>query len=138
MIAATILKTALPLCKEPDQWAQALNPAMDKFEINTPARVACFLAQTGHESGQFNRLIEGLFYKTAARLTAVWPRRFPNEASAAPYVKNEEKLANFVYANRIGNGPVESGDGFRYRGRGLIQITGRSNYSDVGKDWVSI
>lgn len=106
---------------------------MDKFEINTPARIACFLAQTGHESGQFNTLSESLYYKTAARLVAVWPKRFPNEASAAPYVANQEKLANFVYANRMGNGAVESGDGFRYRGRGLIQITGRSNYADVGR-----
>ena len=106
---------------------------MDKFEINTPARIACFLAQTGHESGQFNRLSEGLFYKTAARLLAVWPKRFPNEAAAAPYVANEEKLANYIYANRMGNGPEVSGDGYRFRGRGLIQITGRSNYADVGK-----
>jgi putative chitinase len=133
MITAATLKAALPLCKAPDQWAPALNQAMEKYEINTPPRIACFLAQIGHESGQLNRLSESLYYKTAARLVAVWPKRFPTEASAAPYVMNEEKLANFVYANRIGNGPVESGDGYRYRGRGLIQITGRSNYADVGK-----
>lgn len=133
MITTTSLKKVLPLCKEPDQWANALNPAMDKFGINTPARIASFLAQTGYESGQFNKLVENLTYKTAARLMKVWPKRFPTEASAAPYVDNEEKLANFVYANRIGNGDVNSGDGYRYRGRGIIQITGRSNYADISK-----
>jgi putative chitinase len=133
MITPTSLKKVLPLCKEPGQWANALNPAMDKFGINTPARIASFLAQTGYESGQFNNLVENLTYKTAARLMKVWPKRFPTEASAAPYVDNKEKLANFVYANRIGNGDVNSGDGFRYRGRGIIQITGKSNYADIGK-----
>ncbi|MGZ0079677.1 glycoside hydrolase family 19 protein [Methylomonas sp. YC3] len=133
MIDATLLKTALPQCKTPDIWADALNPAMEQFQINNPGRIACFLAQTGHESSQFNRLTEGLYYKTAARLVAVWPKRFPTEAVASPYVANEEKLANYIYANRIGNGPESSGDGYRFRGRGLIQITGRSNYADVGK-----
>lgn len=133
MIDAALIKAALPQCKTPDIWADALNPAMEQFQISSPARVASFLAQTGHESSQFNKLTEGLYYKTAARLVAVWPKRFPSEAVAAPYVANEEKLANYIYANRIGNGPESSGDGFRFRGRGLIQITGRSNYSDVGK-----
>jgi putative chitinase len=133
MITATSLQKVLPLCKEPDKWANALNPAMDKFGINTPARIASFLTQTGYESGQFNKLVENLTFKTAARLMTVWPKRFPTEASAAPYVNNEEKLANFVYANRIGNGDVNSGDGYRYRGRGIIQITGKSNYADIGK-----
>jgi putative chitinase len=133
MITATSLKKVLPLCKEPDKWAAALTPAMDKFDINTPTRIASFLTQTGFESGQYNKLVESLIYKTASRLIKVWPKRFPTEASAAPYVNNEEKLANFVYANRIGNGDVNSGDGFRYRGRGIIQITGKSNYADIGK-----
>ena len=106
MITSASLKAALPLCKAPEQWAQVLNSAMEKFEINSPGRIACFLAQTGHESGQFNRLIESLYYKTAARLMAVWPKRFPTQASATPYIRNEEKLANFVYANRMGNGPA--------------------------------
>lgn len=133
MITANQLTTALPLCQSPDVWTAALNPAMEQFEINTPARMACFLAQTAHESSQFNRLSEGLSYKTAARLVAVFPKRFPTEASAAPYVANPEKLANRIYANRIGNGDEASGDGYRFRGRGLIQITGRSNYTDIGK-----
>ncbi|MFI3186372.1 MAG: glycoside hydrolase family 19 protein [Methylococcaceae bacterium] len=133
MLNATALKKVLPLCKEPELWANALNPAMTKFGINTPARIASFLAQTGFESGQFNNLVENLNYKTPARLMKVWPKRFPTQASTTPYVNNQEKLANFVYANRIGNGDVNSGDGFRYRGRGIIQITGKSNYAETGK-----
>lgn len=132
MITADILARALPKCADPAGWAAVLEPAMQAFEIDSPMRAACFLAQTAHESGQFNRLVESLFYKTPARLMAVWPKRFPTEASAAPFVQNEQALANFVYANRMGNGDSASGDGFRYRGRGLIQITGRSNYAETG------
>lgn len=134
MLTADLLKNVFPLCSDPAGWARALNPALDKYQINTRARLSSFLAQTGFESGQFNRLVEGLFYRTAARLTKVWPRRFPTEASAAPYVANEVKLANFVYANRLGNGNAASGDGFKFRGRGIIQITGRSNYEAAGKE----
>ncbi len=133
MITVDALKKAFPLCAAPEDWVKALAPAMEQYAINTPARIASFLAQTGHESSQFNRLVEGLIYKTALRLTKVWPKRFPDEASALPYVNNEEKLANLVYAKRLGNGDTNSGDGYRFRGRGIIQITGRSNYADAGK-----
>jgi putative chitinase len=133
MLTADLLKVVFPLCADPAGWARALQPALDKYQINTKARLASFLAQTGYESAQYNRLVESLFYRTALRLTKVWPRRFPTQASAAPYVANEQKLANFVYANRLGNGDAASGDGFRFRGRGIIQITGRSNYTDAGR-----
>ena len=134
MLTAHLLKQVFPLCADPAGWTQALNPALERYQINTRARLCSFLAQTGHESAQFNRLVEGLNYKTAGRLMKVWPRRFPTEASAIPYVGNESKLANLVYANRLGNGDSASGDGFRFRGRGIIQITGRSNYAAVGKE----
>lgn len=134
MLTAHLLKQVFPLCADPAGWAQALNPALERYQINTRARLCSFLAQTGHESAQFNRLVESLNYKTAGRLMKVWPKRFPSEASAIPYVGNESKLANFVYANRLGNGDNASGDGFRFRGRGIIQITGRSNYTAVGKE----
>lgn len=101
--------------------------------IDTPLKIAHFLSQTAHESGGFRIMSEGLRYSTAARLVAVFPKYFPNEAAAAPYVNNPEGLANFVYAGRMGNGPVASGDGYRFHGRGLIQITGRNNYTGVGK-----
>ena len=132
MVTADLIHTVFPRCTAPDQWATALNPAIAKYGITTTARLSSFLAQTGYESGQFNRLVENLNYTTPQRLMSVWPKRFPTQASALPYVSNEAKLANFVYANRLGNGDMASGDGYLFRGRGIIQITGRSNYAAVG------
>ncbi len=97
----------------------------------TPRRLAHFLAQIGHESGGFRLRVESLNYTTAKRLTEVWPSRFPTETEAAPFVNNEEALANKVYGERLGN--TDPGDGFRYRGRGLIQLTGRSTYAEFGE-----
>ncbi len=133
MLTADTLKKAFPLCPDPASWAKALAPALARYEINTRDRICSFLAQVGHESGQFRTLVESLNYTTAARLMKVWPKRFPTLDAAAPYVKNAQGLANFVYARRLGNGDAASGDGFRYRGRGLIQLTGRSNYEAAGK-----
>jgi putative chitinase len=96
-----------------------------------PNRLHFFLAQIGHESGGLTVTEEKMGY-SAARMMAVWPSRFPTLDSARPYANNPEKLGNHVYANRLGNGPPESGDGYRYRGRGLIQITGRDGYEKVG------
>ncbi len=126
------LKAIMPRC-DADQWLIPLNAAMARFEINTPPRIAAFLAQIAHESAETTRLTEGLYYTSAKRLCAVWPKRFPTTASAVPYIKNPEKLANFVYANRGGNGDVSSGDGYRYRGRGLFQLTFRDNYRLAGE-----
>lgn len=125
------LKGIMPRCND-GLWVAPLNGAMAQFEINTPARAAAFLAQLAHESAETTRLEEGLSYSTADRLCKVWPRRFPTLASAEPYVKNPEKLANQVYANRGGNGDTASGDGYRYRGRGLFQLTFRDNYRLAG------
>jgi putative chitinase len=96
-----------------------------------PNRLHFFLAQIGHESGGLTLVEEKLGY-SAARMMKVWPKRFPTLASATPYANNSEKLANLVYANRMGNGPPESGDGYKFRGRGLIQLTGREGYEKVG------
>ncbi len=104
-------------------------PALSRFGINSPARAAAFLAQCHVESQGFTRLEENLFYTTAARIARVWPSRFPDPASAAPFVRNPERLANRVYAGRLGNGSEVSGDGWRFRGRGLKQLTGRANYA---------
>lgn len=128
LINIGLFQSALQKCQNPQIWLDALNPALAKFEINSKSRIASFLAQTAYESGQFNNLIENLNYR-ASRLIAVWPKRFPTLAFAQQYEFNPEKLGNFVYANRIGNGNEASGDGFRYKGRGLIQLTGRSNYA---------
>lgn len=98
----------------------------------TPYRLTEWMGEMAHESAGFQRLTENLTYSSADRLRAVWPSRFPDLASAAPYVRNPERLANRVYASRLGNGPESSGDGWRYRGRGLIQLTGRDNYRRTG------
>lgn len=109
-------------------WVGPLNDGMRAGAISTPARQAAFLAQVLLESSEFHQLQEALSYSTP-RLRQVWPQRFPNDDMAAAFSHNPEKLANYVYANRMGNGNEASGDGWAYRGRGLIQLTGRDNYA---------
>jgi putative chitinase len=126
-------------------WVEPIKAACRKFQIDTPREVACFLAQSAHESNGFKSFVENLNY-SAQRLTQVWPKRFPSIATANLYAHNPEKLANNVYANRMGNGPESSGDGWKFRGSGLFQLTGRANYTrfaqSVGKtpeaaaDWI--
>lgn len=130
-VTAQQLKIIMPKCNT-DQWLNALNQAMTKFEINTSARIAAFLAQVAHESSETTILSENLNY-SAVRLTQVWPQRFPSVVLAQAYAKNPEKLANFVYAGRGGNGSSASGDGWRYRGRGLFQLTTKDNYRLAGQ-----
>ena len=96
--------------------------------IDQPLRLAHFIAQTATETGGFATLEENLSY-SAKRLMAVWPGRFPTLASTDGLALNPVALANKVYGGRLGNGPAASGDGYRYRGRGLIQLTGRANYA---------
>ena len=110
-----------------DHWCEALNAILPEYEIDTPQRVAAFLAQCAHESGGFKFLRENLNYK-AESLVRVWPRLFPDMATAKHYEKKPDMIANRAYANRMGNGDEASGDGWRYCGRGLIQLTGRNNY----------
>lgn len=110
-----------------DHWTDALNKILPDYGIDTPQRVAAFVAQAAHESGGFTALHENLNYR-AETLRKVFPKYFPTDALAQQYAHNQEAIANRVYANRMGNGPEESGDGFRYCGRGLIQLTGQSNY----------
>ena len=111
-----------------DYWVHALNEILPEYEINTPQRVAAFIAQTAHESGNYVFLKENLNYK-AASLRKVFPKYFPDDATAAAYANKGERIANRVYANRMGNGDEHSGDGYRYCGRGLIQLTGKDNYT---------
>ncbi|MEA3233932.1 glycoside hydrolase family 19 protein [Pseudomonas mosselii] len=109
----------------------ALNRAMARWKIDSPVRQAAFLAQVGHESGQLRRLVENLNYSAEA-LVRTWPSRFTAQAAGA-YARQPEKIANRVYGGRMGNGQEMSGDGWRYRGRGLIQLTGRDNYRSAGQ-----
>jgi putative chitinase len=110
-----------------EHWAEALNKILPDYDINTPQRVAAFIAQSAHESGGFTALHENLNYR-AVTLRKVFPKYFPTDDLAAQYAQQPERIANRVYGGRMGNGPEETGDGFRYCGRGLIQLTGKSNY----------
>jgi putative chitinase len=110
-----------------EHWAEALNKILPDYDITTPQRVAAFVAQSAHESGGFTALHENLNYR-AVTLRKVFPKYFPTDEMAAQYAQQPERIANRVYGGRMGNGPEESGDGFRYCGRGLIQLTGKSNY----------
>ena len=111
-----------------DYWYNAVSEILPVYEINTPERVAAFLAQCAHESGNFKFLKENLNYK-AESLCKVFPKYFPDINLAKDYEKKPEKIANKVYGNRMGNGDESTGDGFRYMGRGLIQLTGKNNYT---------
>jgi putative chitinase len=119
--------------KNPNELYDALVNVLPRYEITTVERVAAFLAQCGHESADFTILQENLNY-SAKGLSATWPKRFVSEAAAAPYNRNPEKIANKVYADRMGNGPEGSGDGWKYRGRGAIQLTGHDNYKSFATD----
>ena len=112
-----------------DHWYHALELALPDYDINTPQRVAAFIAQCAHESGGFRALKENLNYK-AASLRKTFGKYFPTDELAAQYEKRPEKIANRVYASRMGNGDEASGDGWRYCGHGLIQLTGKQNYQN--------
>jgi len=111
-----------------DHWHHALSEILPEYEINTPKRVAAFLAQCAHESGGFKFLKENLNYR-AETLVKLFKKYFPTLEEAKKYEKQPEKIANKIYGGRMGNGPEASGDGFRYCGRGLIQLTGKDNYT---------
>lgn len=109
------------------EWYEALEQLLPDYDINTPQRVAAFIAQCAHESGGFKAIKENLNYR-AVTLRKVFPKYFPNDDIANAYAGKPEMIANRVYGSRMGNGDEHSGDGFRYCGRGLIQLTGHDNY----------
>jgi len=124
------LKQILPNNPYLDQWCEALNKILPDYEIDTPQRVAAFIEQCAHESGGFTALHENLNYR-AVTLRKIFPKYFPTDELAEQYASQpnkQELIANRVYANRMGNGDEASGDGYRYCGRGLIQLTGKQNY----------
>jgi len=116
----------------PDSVIAMIPDTAAKFQINTPLRLAHFLAQCGHESGGFKVTQENLNY-SAKGLAGIFKKYFPTEAAATPYARQPQKIANKVYANRMANGSEASGDGYKFRGRGYIQLTGRDNYTQFGK-----
>ena len=114
------------------KWLKPLNDTFAKYQINTPTRQAAFIGQCGHESNNFKTLEENLHY-SAKGLMATWPSRFPDIAVAEKYANNPEMIANKVYGNRADLGNNEDGDGWKYHGRGVIQLTGKSNYTICGE-----
>ncbi len=148
MITPMQLKKLFPACRDPNAWVRQFTIELPAFGItDTNARLAAWLAQCGYESQSFNTLRESGSYgrvtKNAAgatvydlytekRLMAIWPHKFPTPESTQPYIQNPEGLMNYLYANILGNGDTNTRDGTIYRGGGLIQITGRSNYREVG------
>lgn len=130
MFTSAQLQQLLPNNPYVGKWYEVLSKLLPEYNINTPKRIAAFLSQCIHESGEFTILVENLNY-TLPTLRKVFPKYFPNDNIALLYINKpnkQEAIANRVYANRMGNGDEASGDGFRYRGRGLIQITGKNNY----------
>ena len=130
MITKEQLRQCMPNCKEPEMWANLLNIHMPTYKLDNREQLARFVAQCGHESGDFNILQENLNY-SSERLLAVFPKYFKNlmDTEIVKYSRNQEKIANRVYASRMGNGNEQSGDGWKYKGRGLIQTTGKENYT---------
>ena len=132
------LRAMIPTNKDIDAWCEELNKALPKYEITTDQRIAGFISQCAHESMDFNALSENLNYREET-LNKVFPRYFgPGKRNAAEYAKNPEKIANYVYmdefrTSKLGN--VHPGDGWRFRGRGLKQLTGRDNYTRFAKDY---
>jgi putative chitinase len=125
------LRQLIPKNPYVQQWHNALSQLLPDYEINTAQRIAAFIAQCAHESAGFTALKENLNYR-AATLRKIFPKYFPTDELAQQYASmpnKQEAIANKVYGNRMGNGPESSGDGYRFCGRGLIQLTGRENYS---------
>lgn len=127
-ITERMLRAAMPNCLEPKEWSESFNEAVYKFPVRDTAML---LAQVGHESNDLTNLEENLNY-SAKRLIEVWPKRYPTVEAAMPYARNPEALANDTYGGRLGN--TMKGDGWKYRGRGPIMITGKYNYSQLHKD----
>ncbi len=135
MISTSKLSTKVPLPVMAE-----VTSIVEKFNMTNPLRLAHFLAQAAHESGNFKFLKENLNYSSDS-LLKVFPKYFKDKATAEKYARNPEKIANRVYASRMGNGDEASGDGFKFRGRGYIQLTGKDNYkafsSFIGEDCVA-
>lgn len=114
-----------------ENFLDEFNEQLPQHNIDNPLRICAYLAQGAHESGELRELSEVLYYTRPERLMSVWPKRFKTIESASPYVRNPEKLGNFVYCNRMGNGDPDTGDGYKYRGRGWFNGTGKEFYQRI-------
>lgn len=134
MLTVEQFSELFPRCKDPDEWVSSMNEVFPKYDIDTPQRIASFIAQCGHESGGWTVFSENLNYNAKA-LDSIFGKYFINAGrDANEYARQPEKIANVVYASRMGNGDSDSGDGWLYRGRGPIQLTGKSNYTSFAAD----
>lgn len=127
MITTETLRQILPDCRDPDAWAFELEAQTPVFSISTPQRLAAFIAQTAHESSSFNVLQENLNYSKDG-LRKVFPKYFPDDNTALRYARQPKLIASRVYGGRMGNGGEQTQEGWKFRGRGLIQVTGKNNY----------
>lgn len=132
MISLNLFKNVFIHCKDPEGWLSTFEEILPAHNINTKSRVICFLAQCGHESMEFTALRENLNYSEKG-LLSVFPKYF-NSSNVIKYIRKPEMIANKVYSNRMGNGDENSGDGFKYRGGGLIHLTFKDNYAACSKD----
>lgn len=132
-ITPEFLKSIAPNCKKTVELADAMNKCFPKYAIGTTHRISMFLAQAVHESGHLTRFDENLMYTKAESLLKTFPKDFKNLADATGYVKQPQRIANRVYQNQNGNGPEASGDGWKFRGRGIFQLTGRANFTSFAK-----
>jgi putative chitinase len=121
------LSQIIPSNRHVPEWYEVLAQCLPDYDINTKTRIAAFLAQCAHESGEFKLIKENLNYKSET-LMRIWPRLYPTKDIADQYAHKPEMIANRSYGGRMGNGPESTGDGYRFCGRGLIQITGKNNY----------
>ena len=141
MITSEQFNHLFPKAQDPESWAESMNNVFPTYDINTPHRIAAFLAQCGHESGGWTTFEENLNY-SAQGLNSIFKKYFPTLESAQPYARKPQMIANKVYGGRMGNGPESSGDGYKYRGRGPIQLTGAANYKafaqEMFDDWQNL
>lgn len=128
MITEQQLKQIAPNCKIVKELVVVLNQLLPKYNINTPLRLAHFVSQYAHETMGFTRFVENTNYTTPERLMLVFPKYFPSRLIAVTYAGKPQVIANRVYANRFGNGSEQSGDGYKYRGRGFCHLTFKANY----------
>ena len=136
MLDEKTIKILLPGNSKATEWQDVINEVLPKYKIDSKLRLAAFFSQTGHESNSFQVLTENLNYSQSA-LRRVFKKYFPTDEKALDYARQPEKIANLVYANRMGNGPEDSGDGWHYRGRGCLQVTGKNNYFKFAHDMLT-
>lgn len=136
LLSTAQLRAIMPGARVADiqRYLPALNKYLPLYDMTTPERIGAYLGQIAVESNNLRSTSESLYYKTPGRLHSNWPSLFPQLEDETPYLRNPEKLANYVYANKYGNGPKETGDGWLYRGGGVLQITFKNNYRDIGND----